>query len=266
VRAHARGAAKLAVRAGGAGPPGCSPADSERSRAVVRRMGRACWGSGAGHGSERERNRGQVRCTRGGSSSLPGRMPEVADISRPAGEHLEAEHYDTDDLRLIRAGTTLRRRRGGDDAGWHLKLPVGADTRREIPLPLGRGERQVPGELAGLVRVRTRGEPVKPVAQVTTNRQRLVLLGQAGQSLAEVAADDVSAQTLGDITTVFCWHGVEVELTGGDRELLAAADSCCAVAACARRKRRPSWSGPWPASCQNRRIRHRWGLRRRPAG
>jgi hypothetical protein len=37
-----------------------------------------------------------------------------------------------DDLRLIRAGITLWRRRGGDDAGWHLKLPLGADTRREM--------------------------------------------------------------------------------------------------------------------------------------
>jgi CHAD domain-containing protein len=151
-------------------------------------------------------------------------LPEVADISRPAGEKLQAEYYDTDDLRLIRAGITLRRRRGGDDAGWHLKLPVGADTRREIRLPLGRGGRQVPGELAKLVRVHTRGEPLRPVAQVTTNRQRLVLLGQAGEPLAEVAEDDVSAQALGDSTTVSHWHEVEVELTGGSRELLAAAD------------------------------------------
>jgi hypothetical protein len=36
----------------------------------------------------------------------------------------EADYYDTDDLRLIRGGITLRRRRGGDDAGWHLKLPL----------------------------------------------------------------------------------------------------------------------------------------------
>ena len=50
---------------------------------------------------------------------------QVAGTSGPDEEQLEAEHYDTDDLRLIRAGITLRRRRGGDDAGWHLKLPLG---------------------------------------------------------------------------------------------------------------------------------------------
>src|SRR6266516_3819885 len=151
-------------------------------------------------------------------------LPQVAGTSGPDEEQLEAEYYDTDDLRLIRAGITLRRRRGGDDAGWHLKLPLGAGTRREIRLPPGRAGRRVPGELAEQVRVHTRGEPLRPVARMTTNRQRLILLGQAGESLAEVAEDDVSAQTLGVTTTVSSWQEVEVELTGGDRELLEAAD------------------------------------------
>jgi CHAD domain-containing protein len=151
-------------------------------------------------------------------------LRQVAGTSRPAGEQLEADYYDTDDLRLIRAGITLRRRRGGDDAGWHLKLPVGTDTRREIRLPLGRAGRQVPGELAELVRVHTRGKPLQPVARMTTKRQRLILLDGAGESLAEVAADDVSAEALGGTTGVSEWHEVEVELTGGGRQLLKAAD------------------------------------------
>jgi CHAD domain-containing protein len=151
-------------------------------------------------------------------------LPQVAGTSRPAGEQLEAEYYDTDDLRLIRAGITLRRRRGGEDAGWHLKLPAGADTRREIRLPPGRGGQRVPGELAGPIRAYTRGEPLRPVARIATSRQRLILLGPAGESLAEVAVDDVSAQTLGDTTTLSSWHEVEVELTGGSPKLLKAAD------------------------------------------
>jgi CHAD domain-containing protein len=151
-------------------------------------------------------------------------LRQVAGTSRPAGEQLEAQYYDTDDLRLIRAGITLRRRRGGDDAGWHLKLPVGTDTRREIRLPLGRAGRQVPSELAELVRVHTRGKPLQPVARMTTKRQRLILLDGAGESLAEVAADDVSAEALGGTAGVSEWHEVEVELTGGGRQLLKAAD------------------------------------------
>jgi CHAD domain-containing protein len=152
-------------------------------------------------------------------------LPQVARISGPDEEDLEAEYYDTDDLRLIRAGITLRRRRGGHDAGWHLKLPAGADTRREIRLPLGRAGRRVPGELAGLVRVHTRNAPLRPVARITTSRQRLTLFGQGGESLAEVAADDVWTQSLdGSTTTGSRWQEVEVELTGGDRKLLKAAD------------------------------------------
>jgi CHAD domain-containing protein len=151
-------------------------------------------------------------------------LRQVASVSGPDEEDLEAEYYDTDDLRLIGAGITLRRRRGGDDAGWHLKLPAGAGTRREIRLPLGRAGRRVPGELAGLVGAYTRGEPLRPVARVTTSRQRLILHDQGGESLAEVAADDVCAQTMDGTTTVSRWREVEVELTGGNRKLLKAAD------------------------------------------
>lgn len=151
-------------------------------------------------------------------------LPQVAGTSGPDEEQLEAEYYDTADLRLIRAGITLRRRRGGHDAGWHLKLPAGPDTRREIQLPLGEDRGDVPPELAGLVRVHTRGEPLQPIARLTTRRKRLALLGRSGESLAEVAADDVSAQTMGGTTTLSRWHEVELELTGGDRRLLKAAD------------------------------------------
>src|SRR5581483_5693863 len=108
-------------------------------------------------------------------------LPQVAATSGPKEVRLEAEYYDTDDLRLIRAGVTLRRRRGGGEDGWHLKLPVGPDTRREIQRPPGGTGRRVPGELAGLVRVYTRGAALKPVARMTTIRRRLVLLDSGGE-------------------------------------------------------------------------------------
>jgi CHAD domain-containing protein len=149
----------------------------------------------------------------------PERLPQVAGTSGPEEQRLEAEYYDTDDLRLLRAGITLRRRSGGDDDGWHLKLPLEESTRDEIQRPLGTG-RQVPGELAGLVRAYTRGAPLRHVATLTTRRRRLILLGEAGDSLAEVEADDVSARTLGPATAISRWQEVEVELTGGDQELL----------------------------------------------
>src|SRR6202020_2343283 len=153
-----------------------------------------------------------------------GSLPSVASTTGPEEQLLEAEYYDTDDMRLIRDGVTLRRRRGGSDPGWHLKLPAGGSTRREIQLPLGRG-RQVPARLARLVRGYTRGEALRPVARISTRRQVLTLTDNAGSSLAESAADDVSAQTLGEETVLSQWAEVEVELTGGSPRLLQAADA-----------------------------------------
>src|SRR5260221_614308 len=151
-------------------------------------------------------------------------LPQVAAESDPEEQTLRAEYYDTDDLRLIRNGITLRRRTGGNDAGWHLKLPLGGDSRSEIRLPPGRASRQVPAELAQLVLAFTRGRPLRPVAQISTVRQRRLLLDDAGGSLAEVVADDVSARALGDGAAESRWHEVEVELTGGGPRLLEAAD------------------------------------------
>ncbi|MBV9382208.1 MAG: CYTH and CHAD domain-containing protein [Streptosporangiaceae bacterium] len=160
--------------------------------------------------------------------SLDG-LPQVASVSGPEAETLVAEYYDTDDLRLLRAGITLRRREGGDDEGWHLKLPEGAGrdgaaSRRELRVPPGQPGDPVPDELARLVRVHTRSARLRPVARIETRRRRTTLRDATGASLAEVLADEVAAQTLGASTTLSRWNEIEVELTGGSPKLLRAAD------------------------------------------
>jgi CHAD domain-containing protein len=184
----------------------------------------------------------------------------VAAVSRHDEQILDAVYYDTEDLRLIRAGVTLRRRTGGEDAGWHLKLPAGADTRDEIRLPLtapaakravgvagkraarnastapgtaartvgmpevmacGEAAGGVPAELASLVRARTRGAALAPVVDMRTSRGVLRLLDDAGRTLAEIAADHVSAEPA-DGSAAVSWDEIEVELATGDRELLEA--------------------------------------------
>jgi CHAD domain-containing protein len=153
-------------------------------------------------------------------------LPGVAGVAGPVSQHLEADYYDTEDLRLIRAGITLRRRTGGDDAGWHLKLPAGPLTRQEIRRPLGEGAHRIPAELAGLVRAHTRGARLRRVASIVTERQQLTLLDEGGRPLAEVADDSVAAVAAasgpGPAST---WREVEVELAGGDAGLLKSADS-----------------------------------------
>jgi CHAD domain-containing protein len=151
-------------------------------------------------------------------------LPQVARTEEAPGEQLDAEYFDTEDLRLIRAGITLRRREGGHDAGWHLKLPLGDQSRREIMLPLGRVRKHVPAELARLVRVHTRGRELMPVAVISTARRRQLLLDGTGAPLGEVACDDVTAHAIGRRAGLSRWHEVEVELTGGSREILDATD------------------------------------------
>lgn len=154
-------------------------------------------------------------------------LPGVAAIHGPQEQQLDAEYYDTEDLRLLRAGITLRQRRGGSDAGWHLKLPAGPkapDSRQEIRLPLGNAGRRVPRELADLVRARTRGAALVPVATITTVREVTTLVDERGESLAEVADDCVAAAAAQEDRPSDRWREIEVELTGGGRDLLTAAD------------------------------------------
>jgi CHAD domain-containing protein len=204
--------------------------------------------------------------------SLAG-LPQVAAVSEPESVTLTAEYYDTDDLRLLTAGITLRRRRGGADEGWHLKLPgdgdggrtAGASHRREIRLGLRQGDRDraarsaaggdpVPAEFARLVRPHARGAALGPVARIETRRRLTVLRDAAGTSLAEIAEDEVSAQSLGSSTIVSRWNELEVELTGGRPRLLRAA---------ARRLRR---SGIRPAGRSAKLERALGAEARRPGG
>src|SRR5690349_17850594 len=115
----------------------------------------------------------------------------VAAVTGPRTYHLTAVYLDTPGLDLAAAHVTLRRRTGGTDAGWHLKLPAGAGARREVHAPLGPGTEGVPDELAGLVSEEAGGEPLRPIARLQTTRTVRHLMDAAGQVLAEVADDEV---------------------------------------------------------------------------
>jgi len=150
-------------------------------------------------------------------------LPQVTAESGPETATLTAEYYDTDDLRLLKAGITLRRYEGGTDEGWHLKLPD-ETARREMRVPLDRSGAAAPDELTRLVRVHSRRAALRPVARIETRRRTTTLRDATGTSLAEVMVDEVAAQTLGVSTTLSRWDEIEVELTGGNRKLLRAAD------------------------------------------
>jgi len=153
-------------------------------------------------------------------------LPGCSGVGRPETHLLVANYFDTDDLRLAARGITLRRRRGGDDAGWHLKIPAGRDAKKELRAPLGKAQ-SVPARLTALVTAYTRGRKLRPVARLETRRTIIKLFGESDEVLAEVADDSVSAQRLDQVvddTTVAAWREIEVELGAvGSRQLLAAA-------------------------------------------
>src|SRR3954452_7928297 len=91
----------------------------------------------------------------------------VASVVDKGVARLDATYHDTADERLAAASITLRRRTGGSDAGWHLKLPVAPGGRDEFRAPLSD---TVPPELAGLVRSRVRGAALVPVVRLRSER------------------------------------------------------------------------------------------------
>ncbi|MEV0025637.1 CYTH and CHAD domain-containing protein [Streptomyces atroolivaceus] len=144
----------------------------------------------------------------------------LPDLTRAAGvsavvhrglRELDAVYYDTEDFRLAADSLTLRRRTGGDDEGWHLKLPVSADVRDEIQAPLTDA---LPPALGELLRSRVRSTPVAPVVRILSARDVHHLLDEKGALLAEVSIDEILAERLtaeGHGTTS-AWTEMEVEL------------------------------------------------------
>ena len=137
----------------------------------------------------------------------------------PVLHHLSATYFDTPDGRLSASKITLRRRTGGTDEGWHLKLPEGSGARREVHAPLGPGEEPVPEELAARVAGVTGGQSLAPVALLETERTVVTLHGGDGGVAAEVADDTVTARRLPDRGEPKRWREIEVEVPAAAPEL-----------------------------------------------
>jgi CHAD domain-containing protein len=155
--------------------------------------------------------------------TIVGVVPGV--VSADAATHItmNAVYYDTPDLRLAREGVTLRRRSGGADAGWHLKLPVlahtvpdGTGVRDEIQLP---DSAVIPAELRRLVTVWVRTAVLAPVATLASERTIQMLRGADDAALAELVDDTVSVE--GGSHNQAQFRELEVEDTGGGESIVA---------------------------------------------
>jgi CHAD domain-containing protein len=129
---------------------------------------------------------------------------------------LTATYFDTADLRLARAGVSLRHRRG-DDLPWTVKLPTDVPgARHEISRRGGSGS--VPADLLALVTVWRRGAPIGPAAVLRSVRQRYDVCDASDTVLAEIADDFVSV--VDGRRTVARFRELEVERKAGDTGLL----------------------------------------------
>jgi CHAD domain-containing protein len=150
-------------------------------------------------------------------------LPDLSGCLPPGGRVLErqpatltATYHDTPDLRLARAGVSLRFRRG-DAQPWTVKLPSSVPgTRHEISRSGPPGA--IPRELVELVTVYARGGPLTPVTVVRTVRQAYELRDEIDVVLAELADDTVSIMDGRKVRGRF--REIEVERMGGGRKLL----------------------------------------------
>ncbi|MFJ5835923.1 CHAD domain-containing protein [Streptomyces shenzhenensis] len=136
----------------------------------------------------------------------------VANVLDMGVVELDATYYDTADERLAAHAVTLRRRTGGTDAGWHLKLPVAPGVRDEIRAPLSD---RVPHALAALTRSRIRDAALLPLVRLRSARDLRHLVDADGKLLAEVSMDAVTAERLTGDGGTAQWTEIEVELAEG---------------------------------------------------
>jgi CHAD domain-containing protein len=171
-------------------------------------------------------------------------LPGVTKAGAPHTVVLEAVYFDTERHTLAARRITLRRRTGGTDAGWHLKLPPLEATagpepqqRRELHAPLGQPG-VVPDSLLDHIQAYLRGTAVAPVVRLHTRRTTHALYGEGGVHLADLADDRVTVERLhqghGEGTAEpgqkQHWREWELELVHGDPGLFAPAEELLAQA------------------------------------
>jgi CHAD domain-containing protein len=123
--------------------------------------------------------------------------------------HLENTYFDTPGAGLRLFGITLRRRIGGSETGWQLKVPSGT-ARTE--LQSGARTKTLPPALGKAVAGLRAGERLEPVAMVSTTRTAYRVLNDDGELALEIADDQVESGPPDVESTLHSWREVEVEL------------------------------------------------------
>ena len=142
-------------------------------------------------------------------------MPQITDLV-PDGGRLDQQvrerdstYFDTPGAALRVFGITLRRRVGGSETGWQLKVPSGT-ARTE--LQSGSRAKTLPPALAKGVEGLLAGESLDSVVAIMTTRTAYRVLNTDGELIFEIADDQVESGPPDGESVLHSWREVEVEL------------------------------------------------------
>jgi CHAD domain-containing protein len=142
-------------------------------------------------------------------------MPQLTELVPDGGRldqqtrKLDNTYFDTPGAGLRLFGITLRRRVGGSETGWQLKVPSGTartelqsgSRTRTLPPALGKG---VQGLLAG--------ENLDAVAKIKTTRTAYRVVNADGDLVLEIADDQVESGPPDGDSMLHSWREVEIEV------------------------------------------------------
>jgi len=142
-------------------------------------------------------------------------MPQLTELVPDGGRldqqtrKLDNTYFDTPGAGLRLFGITLRRRVGGSETGWQLKVPSGTartelqsgSRTRTLPPALGKG---VQGLLAG--------ENLDAVAKIKTTRTAYRVMNADGDLVLEIADDQVESGPPDGDSMLHSWREVEIEV------------------------------------------------------
>ncbi|MBD7958073.1 CYTH domain-containing protein [Microbacterium sp. Sa4CUA7] len=167
-------------------------------------------------------------------------LPGVAVVGAAEHRRLDARYLDTAEAHLARSRVAVRRRTGGPDAGWHIKISS-PEGKHEWAWPLDAepdddaAELPVPDPvIAALARWAT--PPFTALARIRNERAAYALRDADGALVAEFVDDHVTARDERRGTEA-SWREWELELgpaapvdADGRAALFAAADAIVAAA------------------------------------
>ena len=137
-----------------------------------------------------------------------GLVPEGGSLDQKV-RRLEDTYFDTPGAGLRVFGVSLRRRVGGSETGWQLKVPNGT-ARTE--LQSGSRTKRLPPALAKVVAGLRAGETLQPVAMIVTTRTAHRLIDLDGEFVLQIADDQVESGPADGESTLHSWREVDVKL------------------------------------------------------